>query len=508
MVKNLFGKLRPFFARLFVVYMPASFIQWVGDTFAALKYFRAVRRLPAYRQLVLEHLGTVPTIVRAKNFHKLPVLDKKSYLNAHRLDDLLAGKINAAYCIQKSSGFSGVPTYWFKTPREARESNLTFQVAWQQYFNPRNESILAIIGFSLGTWTSGTDLLRLVTDMAVYKGHKITAISPGEDVAETLEIIADFAGHFAKTIVFGNPVYLKRLVDEGSAIDWPSLNIMFSTGGEATTEAWREYLAKRLAVDIDQEPMRIVNAYGAADFGAAAATETPLSIRIKRLASKDPKLAAAIFDRQGNLPNLFQYNPLDHHIEQHGANFLVSYWSHIPLVRYNIRDRGRVFSYNEMKRILRECGYDLRQLCANDSKRPFKIPFLYVDSRDDGTVAIGGANVYPGNIETAIIEHAELRAVVEHFYLTVAPDAKGDSYLTVQLLIPGLDKKTPEWQKALKKKAFKAIHATLLRDNREYKVTWQHNRHVSPRIELLKAERARTQSLKRKHIKEPLESVE
>ncbi len=508
MVKKTLGGIKHLFIRLFASNAPASLIESLGNLHASLIYMKAVRCIPAYRQLVKAHLGYVPFIVSAKNYCKLPILDKTGYLGANQLNTLIAGKISSAYSIQRSSGFSGIPTYWLKTTSEARNSDLSFRLLWDHYLNPHNEPTLVIVGFSLGTWTSGTDLLRLSNELAIHGGRRVTSISPGENVEETLEIIRNFAKHFKQLIIFGNPLYVKGLVDVGHDIDWTSLKVMFITGGEPTTEAWRDLIAERIGVDIDKDPMRIINAYGASDFGATTATETPLSIRIKRLAMQDANLATAIFGRERNLPNLFQYQPLNHHIEQYGEKFLVTYWSHIPLIRYNIRDRGRVFSFNKIKRILSDQGYDFDQLCKGHPRRPFKLPFLFVDTRDDGTISIGGANVYPANIETALIEHSELQPHIEHFYISVVQDNNCDSRLVVQLIIRDLDGQTSQWIEEFKQNASEAILNTLLRDNREYRVTWENNHSVSPLIQLMKPEKNQVHSIKRRYIKNEPQSGE
>ncbi len=99
MVKKTLEGLKHLFIRLFASNAPASLIQSVGNIRASLIYMKAVRCIPAYRQVVKEHLGYVPFIVSAKNYHKLPVLDKTGYLSSNQFDTLIAGKISLAYSI-------------------------------------------------------------------------------------------------------------------------------------------------------------------------------------------------------------------------------------------------------------------------------------------------------------------------------------------------------------------------------------------------------------------------
>lgn len=508
MIRRMLSNARHFIIGLFASNAPAWLIEGAGKLHASLIYMRAVRSIPAYRQKVKEHLGYVPFILSTRNFHKLPIIDKETYLRGNEFERLVSGQISSAYSIQRSSGYSGTPTYWLKTSNEARKSSSSFRLVWDQYLNPGGEKTLVIVGFSLGTWVSGTDVLRLCYDLVISSRRKLTTVSPGEDVEETLEIIRFFGKHFERLVIFGNPIYAKALVDEGADIDWESLNVVFVTGGETTTEAWRHYMAERLGIKTADIPYHIINAYGASDFGATTATETPLAMRIKQLAALDPTLAKAIFGRAGNLPNLFQYHPLVHHFEQHQEGFLVTYWSQIPLIRYNVHDRGRVLYFNEMKKILAEYGYNINRLFGGQEKQPFKLPFIFVDTRSDGTVSIGGANVFPGNIETAIIEHARLRAQVEHFYISVAEDKDLNMRLVIQLMVRDFEQKSPKWLDEFKEIALQAILGTLIRDNQEYRVTWKNNRLVTPVIQLIAPDKDHTEAIKRHYIRDGLDLEE
>lgn len=508
MIRRTFNNFRHFVIGFFAAKAPAWLIEGAGKIHASLIYMRAVRTIPAYRQKVKDKLGYVPFILSTRNFHKLPIVDKDTYLKANEFERLVSGKISSAYSIQRSSGYSGVPTYWLKTSNEARKSNSSFRLVWDQYLNPDGETALVIVGFSLGTWVSGTDILRLCYDLAITSRRKLTTVSPGEDVEETLEIIRFFGKFFERLIIFGNPVYAKTLLDEGDDIDWKSLNVVLVTGGESTTEAWRDYMAERLGIALDDIPKHIINAYGASDFGATTATETPLAMRIKRLAALDRRMARDIFGREANLPNLFQYHPLVHHFEQHEEGFLVTYWSQIPLVRYNVHDRGRVIYFNEMKAIMAKHGYNINRLFGGQEKQPFKLPFIFVDTRSDGTISIGGANVFPGNIETAVIEHARLRTHVEHFYISVTEDTDLNPRLVVQLMIRDFEQRTPEWLKEFKELALQAILATLIRDNQEYRVTWRNNNLVTPVIQLIAPDEDYAEAIKRQYIKDDIDLEE
>lgn len=295
---------------------------------------------------------------------------------------------------------------------------------WDLYIDPSDRPTLMLVTFSLGSWQSGTELFRLGTELAVHRRHHLTVITPGENLPETLEILRALGPHFDQWFIVGNPPFLKRMFEEGPDIDWTGRHVIIGTGAEATTEACCEWVCARLGVDPDREPIRVVNCYGSSDFGLDTATETLLSVAIKRRALRDPSLAETLF----------------------------------------------------------------------------KAPFLWTDGRSDGTVSIGGANVFPGNIETAILENPELAAAVQHFQLAVEEDENCNKELVVYIgLHSGIDESA---RQAITRIAEEAILNGLLRDNREYEVTYLGNPTVRLRVVAVPAEETLDRAtIKRRYIR-------
>lgn len=479
---------------------PAKLKGKIGELNAGLVYFNTVRKCSGYRTIVKEHLGYVPKSISVKKFHSLPVLDKNNYVRRFDIEEICAKPLWQGYTFQRSSGFSGNPTYWPQQKLETRKFYTVFRWMCDKYFNPSRAPMLFIIGFSLGTWAGGTDLFRLTSEYSLYSGRPAVTIAPGENVAESLEILRLFGGFFSRIHIIGNPLYIKRIVDLGKDLAWDKLKVSFATGGESTTEPWREWIAKGIGVDIEKEPMRIHNTYGTTDFGLGTATETSLSIAIKRLAINRPSLAQAIFDRRRNLPNLYQYNPLNHYLEQHGEEVLVTSWSHLPLIRYNVHDRSKVISYQKLKNILADFKVNIKELGLQYGYCP-ELPFIFVDSRTDGTVSIGGANVYPSNIEVALLENSELGRIVEHFYLRIKEDDQSNYYLNVELIIANIKEMAQNQKDSLIARAEELFLEVLLRDNSEYNVTWRNNPDVSPKVTLAGQESMGKPSIKRNFIK-------
>lgn len=483
--------------------IPSWFLERWGTAHALASFRRACGVVPAYRDFIAGCGVSCNAIKTIADFQRrAPITDKQSYIMRYDLAKLaISGDLNKVYCIQRSSGFSGKPSYWPRLANDGYEAVSQFRLMWDLYYNPRNRPTLFIVTFSMGSWTSGTDLFRFVTEIAVHGKKRVSVITPGENLPETLEIIRNLGSYYEQVLIFGNPPFVKRLLDEGKDVDWLRSKVIIGTGAEATTEAWREWVAGQLGVDVDREPLRVFNGYGSADFGLNTASETPLSVMIKRQAMRDSGLAKVLFGRSGNLPNLYQYDPTRTYFEEVDGELVVTVWSGVPLIRYNIHDVGRVLSYRSVAAELEVRGYDLPRQVRKMGYAVLKAPFLWVDGRSDGTVSIGGANVYPGNVETALLEDRLLARAVEHFQLAVKHEGSLDARLTVYLGIREFQSLDGSEATELHRRAAEAILRVLLRDNSEYEVTFRNNPSVRPSVVLLDVESLldRT-SIKRSYI--------
>jgi phenylacetate-CoA ligase len=117
------------------------------------------------------------------------------------------------------------------------------------------------------------------------------------------------------------------------------------------------------------------------------------------------------------MPSLLQFNPGTFYIESNkNEELLFTVKAGIPLVRYNIHDKGGIISFDKMLEVLNKHGYDpLKKLKKIGYSKGdiWRMPFFYVFGRTDGTISIGGANIYPENIEAALY-HEHAKAVNTH----------------------------------------------------------------------------------------------
>lgn len=372
----------------------------------ALKIYQiAKQRVPAYQDF-LNKSGVNRSVKSIDDFLNLPIMDKKDYLQKYEIDQLcLDGRLWDKYTIEKSSGHSGKSFYW---PRVRENDDLIpsyLEFAFFQSYNLDKYKTLIILTFALGTWTTGEKVADSVRKFAASGKYNLTVLTPGANFEETLEILEDLSPKYEQTVIVGYPPFIKSIVDEAIKrnINLPSLNIKIGLGGEGHSEHWREYIGKKLGLRRN-DLSAIASAYGAADIGIGVGREYPLTILVRKLALKDKKLAQQLFGDDSVMPCLYQYNS-SVYIEEVDGELVFTAMNGIPIVRYNIHDRGGIVTYRRIKEVCKTFGYDIEDLLSVEGyeKDVYKFPMFYIFGRGDGTISIGGANIYPENIEQAII---------------------------------------------------------------------------------------------------------
>jgi phenylacetate-CoA ligase len=228
-------------------------------------------------------------------------------------------------------------------------------------------------------------------------------------------------------VITGYPPFLKHLVDESEArgLNWKEYRAFGIVGGEGMSERLRAYLERRLVA--------VYSCYGASDLDIGVAAEVPVSIWIRKQAAANPRLQRALFGNDSRLPMLFQYNPLDYHVEsvagEHGVPELVVTVTRrtllSPRIRYNVHDEGGALSWAGVLDTCRQFGIDP----LADAPRPAggtqpRLPFLFVRGRSDTTLSFMGANIYPEDVEAGLYADVDEQRCLGAFALELV-DAGG-----------------------------------------------------------------------------------
>jgi phenylacetate-CoA ligase len=405
----------------------------------ALALFASVAAtVPAYRAFLAEH-GIDPAAVRdVDGFRALPLLTKDNYLRRHRLAQLCrGGELVGCDMIAVSSGSTGEPTFWPRSVADELAVTTRFEQVFHDSFDAARRPTLAVVCFALGSWVGGMYTASCCRHLAA-KGYPITVITPGSDVEEILRVVTALGPQFEQVVLLGYPPFIKGVVDAGLArgVPWPDYRIKLVLAGEVFSEEWRTLMSQRAG---GTDPcLDSVSLYGTADAGVLA-TETPLSICIRRYLSQHPAAARELFG-QSRLPTLAQYDPRSRLFETHGSTLLFTGDNGIPLIRYHIADTGGLTPFDDMLAFLADHGFDpIAQLGQCHRWRIRELPFVHVFGRSQFAVSYYGANIYPENITVGLEQPAVAAWVTGKFVMESREDADRDRYLAIAVeLAPGV----------------------------------------------------------------------
>ncbi len=373
-----------------------------------LKTFRrAADRVPAYRDMLKEH-GVNPGRIRTfEDFQRLvPVIDKKSYVLPHQdtIERLcIGGDLKDVALVMTSSGYSGNPTYWFRSKAEIDAVALGYNYGFRKYYRYHRRHTLVLNCLYIGIYIAGFRFAQAVSHI----GRRDTILAnPGIDFEMALNVLGKLHKHCEQVLLVGFPPFLKALVEKAlsSGIPLDKKIVHIATGGEGFSEAWRTYMAKLLKIDLDNsETGTILSNFGAADVDLNMFFETPDTIWLRRLAATNDKFRKMVFGDVRTLPMFFQYFPLQIYVENNsseegkeGGLILTtsSTESTMPLIRYNIHDLGRTIPFDKVMNALRACGLD-------GQRRFFRLPFVTVVGRES-SISFNGVNIYPEYIQDAL----------------------------------------------------------------------------------------------------------
>jgi phenylacetate-CoA ligase len=397
----------------------------------ALALFHEVARdVPAYRRFLAARGCDAEAVRTVEDFAHVPVATKENYARAHALPELCRhGRLDACDMVAVSSGSTGTPAFWPRFVADEIASAERFEQVLHDAFRADTRRTLAVVCFALGSWVGGMYTTACCRHLAA-KGYPLAVVTPGNNRAEILRVVAGLREHFDQVVLFGYPPFLKDVIDAGCAdgFDWRKVPTRLSFAGEVFSEAWRTLVCERAG---GADPAHDTAAlYGTAD-GGALANETALSIRIRRFLAERPAVAQKLFG-DARLPTLAQYDPLRRYFEASNGELIFTTDGGAPLVRYNILDRGGVVPYESMLAQLAAHGFDpLAQLTPQERARVRRQPFVFVFGRGHFALSFYGANVYPENVGVGLEQREFAAALTGKFVMQIARDADLNAHLEV-----------------------------------------------------------------------------
>lgn len=435
----------------------------------SLALFHAMaKRVPAYRDFLSRNGINPESITTYSDFLKVPPTTKENYIKQYSLAELSWDGEVDAIMLSTSSGSSGEPQFWPRGNKLETETSHIYEILFREFFELESKKTLVINAYSMGLYVAGTFTLNSCITIG-KKGYPLTVITPGINKDDVLKIVAKIGSSFDQVVLCAYPPLAKDIIDEGKAlgINWEDYHMRFISGGEAYSEKWRNHLYKSAGVPGDRYLTSSVNTYGSAD-AAILGHETPLSILIRKLASDDKNLCKALFGRV-TVPSFHQYYPFWKQVSTTDEGELCfTADAGLPLLRYNIEDRGGTYTHREIMAILKKHGYSEESIVSQLPRKSlnWKLPFVYLFGRTNAAATIYGLNIYPENIKAAL-EHDEVFPHVSgKFLLATEYNRSQDQYLSLKLELKkdaNLDRKTLT-------RIRRIIYETIREMNAEFKV--------------------------------------
>jgi len=441
-----------------------------GNT--ALALFRSMaENVPAYHDFLHSRQIDPATIKTAEDLQLVPLVDKDNYLRAHPRSELCwdGNFKNNSWVISTTSGSTGVPFYFPRQEQHDQTYAAMAELYLRENFQIDKKSTLYIVGFPMGTWIGGVFTYQALSIVSRKEEYNLSIITPGIDKKAILEAVRQLGGDFDQIIIGSYAPFLKDILDDGEfeGIKWHDYDIGFIFSAEIFSEEFRDYVIRKVGT---KKPYTFsLNHYGTVDLGTMA-YETPLSIFIRRFALKHPELYEDIFGEPHKLPTLAQYIPELFYFEVVGEDSLVcSSNSGLPLMRYDLKDRGGVLTQTQVKGLFTKHGFDLQALLRKEGidTHTWNLPFVYVYERSDFSVSFFGFQVYPETIRRALQRQEFEKKLTGKFTLQVTYDHEGRQKFIVNIECKQKQRGDPLVRMSVRKHLIKQ----LTKENSEYRET-------------------------------------
>lgn len=349
-----------------------------------IKLFHAVYKTsPAYRDFIISHKVKAADIQTPADIPKIPIMDKHSYIAKYPLADRLYNgkKISDFYMASASSGSTGEPTFWLRDQQIDEHLSIKKEEMFEDSFGIKGKRTLCVVNLALGSWTGGMLTAKLA--WAVAKNHHLTVVTPGVDKEATASIIKYLGGSYDQIIILGYPPFVLDLIEflESQQLDLKKLHIKIMCTAERFSERWRNFIAEKISDNADRR--NVVGFYACSDTGIVG-RESEATIQILDMASKDSDLSEAFFG-SSDTPSFFTYDPSVKYLETVNGEIIITADQPIPLIRYNIHDRGGLLSDDQLRQW--EKQFNLKNFPPKLNSH-----YVYVYGRSDAVLLT--ANIY------------------------------------------------------------------------------------------------------------------
>jgi phenylacetate-CoA ligase len=439
-------------------------------------------KVPAYKKFIISNKVRGDLIKTLKDFALVPAVTKKNYLRAHNWEELCKIKAlrSEPHVMTSTSGSTGEPFYFPRSATIDMQSSYYHEMFLRSSKIARNKSTLVVNCFGMGVWIGGLityQAFKYVAD----RGYALTIITPGINKHEIFQAMKNLGQHYDQIILCGYPPFMKDVIDQAKdhGVVWHDFNLKIIFAAEGFSETFRDYMVKHAGLkNVYRDTMNI---YGSADIGTMA-EETPLCILLRRLALDNKGLYTKLFGQMTRLPTVAQFIPEFLTFEEIDGSVYCTGDNVLPLVRYEIGDNGAVFSYEEVEKICKDVGINLKKeiVLAGLKDTIAELPFVCVYERTDFSTKLYGAIIYPEYIKKGLQGDNLREHITSKFTMYTRYDDKEDEYLEVNIELQPKVKETT-W---LYSEVASSVSKALIQESAEHKNNTKLMPHgkVEPRI--------------------------
>jgi phenylacetate-CoA ligase len=468
-MKNIFPHehLNPVAFQKLLLKNPESYWMKLGEKQALYLFREMSRRVPAYQDFIRKNKITPTQIKTIDDFQKIPPIDKNNYLRVYPRNMLSwDGKFRKQnWIISSTSGSTGEPYYFPRTDLQDRQYAFIAELYLRNNFDIQNKSTLYIDAFAMGAWIGGVFTYQAIKYVSQNNRNKLSIITPGINKKEIYHAIQNLSCDFDQILIGGYPPFIKDLIDEGRdfGIKWNKYKLGFVFSAEGFSEDFRDYILDKTGI---KDPfLSSLNHYGTVDMGTMA-HETPYTILLRRQIRNNSRINQILFNNKEYQPTVAQYIPELYYFEQVRGNLYCTSNSGLPLVRYDLKDQGGIYSMDKINETLKLHNIDIN--CEiklhNLSDKIWNLPIVYLRERSDFVVKLNAANIYPSSIRKVLCRREFAEKYTGKFTMIVNNNQNQNQFLEINIEMKRNTSKKLSDIKLLTQKIIKQ----LLDENSEY----------------------------------------
>jgi len=381
-------------------------IEKIGEKLLIPAFRRAAKKVPAYSKILKERGINYEEVKNVESFKRLvPVIDKKDTFQRFEIEELcVGGTLKEMKLAMSSSGFSGVYAFGINTYKNYKMIAQSIDTALDYTFNISEKETFLVNCIPMG--------------VKVHTSLKLAETSVRSDMA--LAIIKKFSPKFEQTLIVSDPHFLKKLIEEGNEmkINWKKLKVSLIFGEDWFSESFRDYMAELINLDLNNPQGRLIGAtMGIAELDLNLFHESWHTILMRKKIQENEDLRRELFKDAKVAPIIFHYYPhrifleaLPEESEEKELVFsMLSPYMLIPLMRYNSKDKGKIFSYMRIKDTLSK--YKLSHLLPE-----LKLPLVAVEGRRNRFVEKDGKRLYPEEVKQGLYEDFEVASTTTGYF--------------------------------------------------------------------------------------------